>query len=514
MRSVGFKYFITFILCAAFVLTLVFLFGDDALEKYSEQKRLQSLENICDAVSDYVNERKDAFGADSFSALIAEDGTNVRLTLEALSHAGDNVFILLCDSEGKVVAYVDAPSGFNENTGASLPHTLADELSSSKSVSTVLDKGISGLTSSATDVVAVTVTNSDSSALGHVAVCATKGAPDRFFSEMSQKLLLALICFFAVGVLLYYLITYRTSRDLKAISECAGRFAEGDFSPRLKLKRDDEISDLAETFNNMADSLKKYDDSRNNFIASVSHDLRTPMTTIKGLIECVIAGVIPQSEVNTTLTNVTEEINRLNRLVSAMLDVTRIQSGKRQFNIKEFDICELIRLVMISLEPEGAKKELEAELDIEEDLLPVMGDKDSIHQVLYNIVQNAVKFSNHGGLIKISVRDETREEIREREDSFDLVPKRIVSVYNEGVGISKELKTFVFDRFFKADSTRQMDKQGVGLGMFIAKTILDAHGQKIYVESEEGKWCRFSFTLDKPAESVSPEREADENAAE
>jgi len=225
------------------------------------------------------------------------------------------------------------------------------------------------------------------------------------------------------------------------------------------------------------------------------------MTTIKGLIECVIAGVIPPSEVNTTLTNVTEEINRLNRLVNAMLDVTRIQSGKRQFNIKEFDVCELIRLVMLSLEPEGAKKDLDAELDISEDVLPVMGDKDSIHQVLYNIVQNAVKFSNRGGLIKISVRDETADEVRSREDSFDLVPKRVISVYNEGVGISKEMKAFVFDRFFKADSTRQMDKQGVGLGMYIAKTILDAHSQRIWVESEEGSWCRFSFTLNVPTDN-------------
>ena len=182
-----------------------------------------------------------------------------------------------------------------------------------------------------------------------------------------------------------------------------------------------------------------------------------------------------------------------------MLDVTRLQSGKRQFNMKEFDVCELIRLVMISLEPEGAKKELDAELDIDEDVIPVIGDKDSIHQVLYNIVQNAIKFSNHGGLIKISVRDETPEEIREREDSFDLAEKKVISVYNEGIGISKEMKAFVFDRFFKADSTRQMDKQGVGLGMYIAKTILDAHNQRIKVDSVEGSWCRFSFTLDKPS---------------
>jgi signal transduction histidine kinase len=166
----------------------------------------------------------------------------------------------------------------------------------------------------------------------------------------------------------------------------------------------------------------------------------------------------------------------------------------------EFDICELIRLVMISLEPEGAKKRIDADLDLVRDRINVVGDKDSIYQVLYNIIQNAIKFANVDSMITISVRDENENEIREREEAFDNKPKIVVSVHNEGIGISKELKTFVFDRFFKADSTRQMDKAGVGLGMYISKTIIDAHKQKIWVDSVEGEWCCFYFTLDKENE--------------
>lgn len=503
MRSVGFKYFITFILCATLVLVMVFSFSREALDDYSEQQRATLTGNISSSASEYLSDKLYRYQVMSVSQLLEEDRTNIKMTLEALASSSEGVFIILCNTDGSVCAYVDAPSGYSENTNITLPKSFTDNFIHTSKNSFVFEKGIEGLTSSRTEAYVSTINDKAMSVYGHVIVCTTVTGDDTFVSQVTQRVVIAFIWFFLIGVLLYYALTYRTSRDLKLISDCAGKFAEGDFSPRVHLRRSDEISDLADAFNNMADSLKNHDDSRNNFIASVSHDLRTPMTTIKGLIECIIAGAIPQSEVNSTLLNVTEEINRLNRLVNAMLDVTRLQSGKRQFNMKEFDICELIRLVMISLEPEGAKKEIDAELDIEGDAdsLPVIGDKDSIHQVLYNIVQNAIKFSNNGGLIKISVRDETPEEIREREDSFDLVPKRIISVYNEGIGISKEMKAFVFDRFFKADSTRQMDKQGVGLGMYIAKTILDAHDQHITVDSEEGSWCKFSFTLDKPTAS-------------
>ena len=499
MRSVGFKYYITFIICAALVLLMVFAFSNRAISDHYMKERLETTESISVSVTEYLSDKINTYQPSDIFALIAEDRTNISMTLHAIASSSDNLIILLCAPDGEVYAYADAPTGLVEAPGINIPAFALTGNGDTEKKNTVFEKGIEGLTSSRTDAYTSVINGRDASPYAYVVVCMTESSEDSFTSELTGKLMIALIWFFLFGALVYFVLTYKTSRDLRLISDCASRFAEGDFSPRLHLRRSDEIAELADAFNNMAESLKNYDDSRNNFIASVSHDLRTPMTTIKGLIECIIAGVIPQSEVNTTLVNITEEINRLNRLVTAMLDVTRLQSGKRQFNMKEFDVCELIRLVMISLEPEGAKKELDAELDIDEDVIPVIGDKDSIHQVLYNIVQNAIKFSNHGGLIKISVRDETPEEIREREDSFDLAEKKVISVYNEGIGISKEMKAFVFDRFFKADSTRQMDKQGVGLGMYIAKTILDAHNQRIKVDSVEGSWCRFSFTLDKPS---------------
>lgn len=500
MRSVGFKYFITFIICAALVVVLVLFTSMNTLGGYSRDQRVEIAGDICDATSSYLSDKLSQYGAMSVSQLIDADRSNIRMSIEALASSSHNVFIILCNTDGSVCVYADGKVGYTERSDITLPDWFIDDFLRTSQNETVFRDGIEGITSSRTEAYVNPITDKALSVYGHCIVCTTDVERNEFVMQVTQKIVLSLVWAFMLGVFLYYVTTFRTSKDLKRISECANAFAEGDFEPRVHLNRNDEIGDLAQAFNDMADSLKNYDDSRNNFIASVSHDLRTPMTTIKGLIECILAGAIPPSEVDETLLNITDEINRLNRLVTAMLDVTRLQGGKRQFNMTTFDVCELIRLVMISLEPEGAKKELDAELDAFKDRVLAYGDKDSIYQVLYNIIQNAIKFSYDGGLLKVAVREETAEEIEKREDSFDFVPKLIVSVYNEGIGISKDLKTFVFDRFFKADSTRQADKQGVGLGMYIAKTILDAHGQQITVESEEGKWCEFRFTLNKPTE--------------
>ena len=498
MRSVGFKYFITFIICAALVVVMVLFTSTTALDGYSRDQRSKITGDICDATSSYLSDKLSQYGAMSVSQLIDADRRNIRMAIEALASSSQNVFIILCNTDGSVCVYADGESGYQERSDIILPEWFINDFLRTSQNEIVFGDGIEGISSSRTEAYVNPIIDKALSVYGHCIVCTTDVQRNEFVMQVTQKIVLALVWAFMLGVLLYYVTTFRTSKDLKRIADCAKSFAEGDFEARVHLNRNDEIGDLAQAFNEMADAIKNYDDSRNNFIASVSHDLRTPMTTVKGLIECILAGAIPPSEVDETLINITEEINRLNRLVTAMLDVTRLQGGKRQFNMTPFALCELIRLVMISLEPEGSKKELDADLDVFSDRIIAYGDKDSIYQVLYNIVQNAIKFSYNGGLLKITVREETADEISAREDSFDFVPKLFVSVYNEGVGISKELKAFVFDRFFKADSTRQMDKQGVGLGMYIAKTILDAHEQKISVESEEGKWCRFTFTLNKP----------------
>ncbi len=218
------------------------------------------------------------------------------------------------------------------------------------------------------------------------------------------------------------------------------------------------------------------------FLSAAAHDLRNPMTSVKGLVECILSGAVPENELEGTLRNILSEINRLDRLLGEVLDVSRLEGGIRKMAFESFDIAESARLCLLSLSLEGERKGLVAECDFFSDNISVLADKDAIYRVLYNILQNAVKFSYNGGLLKLSITESGEDEVT-------------VSVKNEGKGIPEDKLPHVFDRFFRASEEDKRDKTGLGLGMYISKTIIDAHGQKIWVDSEEGKWCMFSFTL-------------------
>ena len=281
------------------------------------------------------------------------------------------------------------------------------------------------------------------------------------------------------------------------MNKAAKEFAAGHFDVRVPVNGNDEIAELAETFNNMAASLEHNEEMRRLFLANVSHDLRTPMTTISGFIEGILDGAIPPENTNHYLEIIAGEVRRLSRLVNSLLDITRIQAGERKFNMAPFDICELAREIIITSEQRLEAKKLDVVFDADSDNMFVNADRDAIHQILYNICDNAIKFSNEGGRYEIGIHEKSG--------------KVTVSVFNEGIGITAEDLPYVFDRFYKSDRSRGLDKTGVGLGLYIARTIIEAHKEKIWVESEYGKWCRFSFTLQKttsPRESaVQRERE-------
>ena len=164
-----------------------------------------------------------------------------------------------------------------------------------------------------------------------------------------------------------------------------------------------------------------------------------------------------------------------------MLDITRIQAGERKFNKTAFDICEMARLILISFEQKLEEKKLDVEFECAKDKMIVYADRDAIYQILYNICDNAVKFSREGGKYKISILAKER--------------KVYVSVFNEGIGIPENELPFVFERFYKSDKSRGLDKTGVGLGLYIAKTIIAAHDEEIWVKSVYGQNCEFVFTL-------------------
>ena len=231
----------------------------------------------------------------------------------------------------------------------------------------------------------------------------------------------------------------------------------------------------------MAESLDNLEKMRNSFLASISHDLRTPMTTISGFIDGITSGAIPPERHEYYLGVISGEVHRLSRLVSQILDVSRLESGDRKFNFTDFDIAEVARLVLISFEQKIEDKRLDVMFDAECDEMYVKADKDAIYQVIYNLCHNAIKFSCEGGAFRIKI-----ESLRDKKIRF--------SVYDEGEIIAPDELSAVFDRFYKTDKSRGKDKNGVGLGLYICKTIIDAHGEEISVSSGDGG-TEFSFTM-------------------
>jgi signal transduction histidine kinase len=260
-------------------------------------------------------------------------------------------------------------------------------------------------------------------------------------------------------------------------------FAKGKFDVKTPVIGEDEIAELAIAFNSMADSLAHYEYTRSSFLANVSHDLRTPMTSIAGFIDGILEGAIPPEKQPYYLEIIGQEVKRLSRLVNSLLDISRMEAGNRKFEKTPFDICEMARIILLSFESKIDAKHLDVDFEAPDDRLMVFSDKDAINQVLYNICDNAVKFSKDGGKYKIAIKEE--------------LSKVTVKVYNEGEGIPNEDLPYVFDRFYKSDKSRRLDKTGVGLGLYICKTIMDNLGEDISVEGTYGEYCEFTIKLTK-----------------
>lgn len=321
----------------------------------------------------------------------------------------------------------------------------------------------------------------DGIARGYVFAMASTLKDDRLIQSTRNTVINSSIWVMLAAVIATYFITDRIIHPLKIMTRVTKRFASGDFSERVEVYGNDEVSELARAFNNMADSLDNLEKMRNSFLANVSHDLRTPMTTISGFIEGITSGAIPPEEHNHYLSIISSEVHRLSRLVGQLLDLSRLESGDRKFVFDDFDIAEVSRLVIISLGQKLDDKSLDVEFITENDQMIANGDSDAIHQVLYNLCENAIKFANVGGKFKLEIK-------------YNQQKKILVSVFDEGQVISKDEADRVFDRFYKIDKSRGLDKNGVGLGLYICKTIIEAHGETIALEAHDNG-CTFAFTV-------------------
>ena len=273
----------------------------------------------------------------------------------------------------------------------------------------------------------------------------------------------------------------RQTKPLKDMAEATRRFGHGEFDIRVECTpRCDEVGELAEAFNAMADSLAKSEARRSEFVANISHELKTPMTTIAGFADGILDGTIPQEKQADSLKIISSETRRLSRLVRRMLDLSRLQSAEHVSAQEQFDVSEILLRVLVSLESKINARHLEVDTKLPEGPVLVWGDPDAITQVCYNLLDNAIKFSNEGGTLGLGVAIKGS--------------KAHVSIRNEGEPISPDELPLLFDRFHKTDHSRSEDREGVGLGLYIVKTILNNHKENISVTSEDGA-TEFTFTL-------------------
>lgn len=333
----------------------------------------------------------------------------------------------------------------------------------------------------------VPVTDFREKTLGAVLLSVPIPERQRMTHEYTRILIYSASLVLIVSVILSYALSKLISMPIKSIRTSAKAFARGELDARVGTEATksgiSEISELADTFNDMAEKLEKAEDTRKAFISDVSHELRTPMTTISGFVNGVLDDTIPPEKQKEYLQIVDDEVHRLSRLVNTFLDISRMQSGKTVMQIQNFDINEAIRLTIIGLGPRLEEKKIQVSLEFEHDTCYVMADADSIKRVLTNLLDNAVKFTDMEGEISVSVTQRGHEVF--------------VSVRNTGCGIPEEQKKLIFERLYKVDKSRSMNREGTGIGLYLVKNIIQAHGKKITVESKENEYAKFTFTLDK-----------------
>ncbi len=481
-KSVFAKYIIAFMMIIIISFCMILSIIVSLVNSYSADLRTGFVKSAAKSAEDYLERRFKDSDLRNFEDFYGDNEEDIIDIMASVAANCEGISIMLSDSEGNILVHAlgDKAEHFRGNT--TIPSEMQAALMNNEEVNHI--GNFSEMFDTTHIFYATPIPDSNGNFCGAVIAGASGISLVVLLDKMIKTIIVSSIWVMVATLIAIYFITEMVTGPLREMSKASKRFASGDFEVRVPVRGNDEVAELATAFNQMATSLSTMETTRNTFMANVAHDLRTPMTTISGFIDNILVGAIPKEEESYYLELIKEEVRRLSRLVSSLLDITRLQAGDRKFTMNTFDICELARLILISFEQKINEKHLEVEFDCETDRMLAEADRDAIYQILYNICDNAVKFSKEGGIYRIRIKSYEKK-------------KLLVSIYNEGVGISKDDLPYVFERFYKADKSRGIDKSGVGLGMFISKTIIDAHGEKIWVESKEGESCEFFFTLKK-----------------
>ena len=441
-------------------------------------------------VEDYLSEsavaelqRNSTAVANLASAYSSEGGMLNRsfmVNLDVVSAVSDSD-ILICDATGKIVLCSDSITGCDHqrlrvdreyldkviaNGGDTATGKIPDLYEETRYVvSTPITDFVTGIN------------------LGIVIASAPTRSTAAVMTRISNIFMVVSLLVVLISVIAMIILVRRQSDPLRQMAQVARSFGHGELDARVRLADDypEEVEELALAFNNMAQELQKSEYQRKEFVANVSHELKTPMTTISGYVDGILDGTIPAHRHRYYLQIVSDETKRLSRLVRSMLDISRLEDGSVPEEKKvRFDMEETLGQVLITFEKKINDKGLNVDVDMPGHPVFTLACEDYVTQVIYNLIDNAVKFCPQGGTLGLKIQQGGG--------------KVYVTVSNDGETIPTEELPLVFDRFHKIDKSRSQNRDGWGLGLYIVKTLVSSHGENISVTSRDGKTA-FTFTM-------------------
>ena len=442
--------------------------------RYLQSDRLNTM-NLCvinaqAAFDDSMQEKDGITSADQRSKL--------RENLRLISNT-TNTTVLLADENGKCIVCTEKAKCSHE--GSFIPESAMKTLSG-HSASVQLDEIFTDIYQNSYYTVGRAARDTNGNIIGYVFAFSASTGIITFTQALLSMFMVSAGIMLLISSVVSIIVTGHLTTPLRNISDAARKFGQGDFSVRAEIEGDDEVAHLAYTFNQMASFVEKNEKSRSSFVANIAHELRTPMTSIKGFVDGIIDGTIPTEMQGRYLNVISDEVGRLARLTNSMLDISKLESGEFKMNTSRYNIWDTIAAIAFAFENRIEDSEITLK-GFKPRKIMVNADKDIIHQVVYNIFDNALKFTPAGGYIAFSVTEEKGSEMV------------MVKIRNSGQGISKESLPYIFERFYKEDSSRSVHTKGAGIGLFIAKTLVQRSGGDIWVESEEGSYTEFIFTL-------------------
>ena len=388
---------------------------------------------------------------------------------------------MICDASGRLLLCSDSPLGCLHQ-GLIIDQQYLHSVLHSGCVSSI--HKIEGVYSDIRYVVSVPFYMPNGMPIGIVMVSTPITQTLRIMDRMGDIYMLVSVLVVLAAVVLITMVSRHNTTPLREMARAASAFGHGKLDARVRVDAHspEEMQELALAFNNMASSLQKSEYQRQEFVANVSHELKTPMTTIGGYVDGMLDGTIPPEKYRHYMQLVSDETKRLSRLVRSMLEISRLQDqgGVPDESKMRFDLCECAGQVLISFEQKILQKNLNVQVQMPEHPVYTFANQDSITQVIYNLVDNAVKFCPENEDLGLQIQVGSN--------------KIYLTVSNNGQTIPPEELPLVFDRFHKTDKSRSKNRDGWGLGLYIVKTIICSHGEDISVCSKNGK-TEFTFTL-------------------